>query len=56
MNDPVSRTILLLDIEKYSNRDDIEQAYLRRMLYGITDRALESSRHRRDVPAARRPR
>ncbi|MCX4548896.1 MULTISPECIES: hypothetical protein [unclassified Streptomyces] len=43
MNDPVSRTILLLDIEKYSNRDDIEQAYLRRMLYGITDRALESA-------------
>ncbi|MFJ3695720.1 hypothetical protein ACIPW9_16590 [Streptomyces sp. NPDC090052] len=43
MNDPVSRTILLLDIEKYSDRDDIEQAYLRRMLYGIADRALESA-------------
>lgn len=43
MNDPVSRTILLLDIEKYSNRDDVEQAYLRRMLYGIADRVLESA-------------
>ncbi|WP_405806751.1 hypothetical protein OG729_16350 [Streptomyces sp. NBC_00210] len=43
MTDPVSRTILLLDIEKYSDRDDVEQAYLRRMLYGITDSALEAA-------------
>ncbi|MEV7195442.1 hypothetical protein AB0N81_27100 [Streptomyces sp. NPDC093510] len=43
MSDPVSRTILLLDIEKYSDRDDVEQAYLRRMLYGVTDRVLESA-------------
>ncbi|MEU8979086.1 hypothetical protein ACFVXW_39685 [Streptomyces sp. NPDC058251] len=43
MTDPVSRTILLLDIEKYSDRDDVEQAYLRRMLYDITDRALEGA-------------
>ncbi|MFG2499987.1 hypothetical protein ACGFSB_17445 [Streptomyces sp. NPDC048441] len=43
MTDPVSRTILLLDIEKYSDRDDVEQAYLRRMLYDITDRALENA-------------
>ncbi|MEV0121008.1 hypothetical protein AB0I16_05505 [Streptomyces sp. NPDC050703] len=42
MTDPVSRTILLLDIEEYSDRDDVEQAYLRRMLYTITDRVLES--------------
>ncbi|GAA0918141.1 hypothetical protein [Streptomyces thermoalcalitolerans] len=41
MTDPVSRTILLLDIERFSDRDDIEQAYLRRMLYDITDRVLE---------------
>ncbi|MFE6494050.1 hypothetical protein [Streptomyces sp. NPDC057748] len=40
MNDPVNSTILLLDIEKYSERDDVEQAYLRRMLYDLTDRAL----------------
>lgn len=43
MNDPVSRTILLLDIERFSDRDDVEQAYLRRMLHDITDRALESA-------------
>ncbi|MFE0511381.1 hypothetical protein [Streptomyces sp. NPDC058964] len=40
MSDPVSRTILLLGIERYSDRDDVEQAYLRRMLYDITDRVL----------------
>ncbi|WP_318275241.1 hypothetical protein [Streptomyces pharetrae] len=43
MSDPVSRTILLLDIERFSDRDDVEQAYLRRMLYDITDRALQSA-------------
>ncbi|GAA3492719.1 hypothetical protein [Streptomyces cremeus] len=37
---PLSRNILLLDIERYSDRDDVEQAYLRRMLYEITDRTL----------------
>ncbi|GHF67015.1 hypothetical protein [Streptomyces thermodiastaticus] len=41
MTDPVSRTILLLDIERFSDRDDVEQSYLRRMLYDITDRALQ---------------
>jgi hypothetical protein len=41
MTDPVSRTMLLLDIEKYSDRDDVEQAYLRRVLYDIADRTLE---------------
>lgn len=43
MTDPVSRTILLLDIEKYSDRDDVEQSYLRRMLYDIADRTLEAA-------------
>ncbi|MFD7168170.1 hypothetical protein [Streptomyces violascens] len=38
--DPVSRTILLLDIERFSDRDDVEQAYLRRMLYDVCDHAL----------------
>ncbi|MGW0730958.1 hypothetical protein [Streptomyces sp. NPDC002851] len=42
-SDPVSRTILLLDIEKYSDRDDVEQAYLRRMLYDLTDETLEAA-------------
>ncbi|MFJ9028359.1 hypothetical protein ACIRQP_07520 [Streptomyces sp. NPDC102274] len=50
MTDPVSRTILLLDIEKFSERDDVEQAYLRRMLYDITDRALETA----DIDETRR--
>ncbi|MFF8725572.1 hypothetical protein ACF073_03635 [Streptomyces sp. NPDC015171] len=43
MTHPVSRTILLLDIERFSDRDDVEQAYLRRMLYDIADRTLESA-------------
>ncbi|MBN0044181.1 hypothetical protein JS756_08675 [Streptomyces actuosus] len=43
MSDPVSRTILLLDIERFSDRDDVEQAYLRRMLYDVTDRTLDSA-------------
>ncbi|MEV5088571.1 hypothetical protein ACWEQ5_29830 [Streptomyces griseoincarnatus] len=43
MTHPVSRTILLLDIERFSDRDDVEQAYLRRMLYDVTDRALETA-------------
>ncbi|MER7044489.1 hypothetical protein [Streptomyces jumonjinensis] len=43
MTEPVSRTILLLDIERYSDRDDVEQAYLRRMLYDVTDQVLESA-------------
>ncbi|MDI3385772.1 hypothetical protein QIS99_05995 [Streptomyces sp. B-S-A8] len=41
--DPVNRTILLLDIERFSDRDDVEQAYLRRMLYGIADRTLDAA-------------
>ncbi|MYW33356.1 hypothetical protein [Streptomyces sp. SID2119] len=40
MSDPVNSTILLLDIERYSDRDDVEQSYLRRMLFGLTDRVL----------------
>ncbi|MER7175577.1 hypothetical protein [Streptomyces mesophilus] len=41
--EPLSRTILLLDIERFSDRDDVEQAYLRRMLYSIADRTLEAA-------------
>ncbi|MFE7624334.1 hypothetical protein [Streptomyces sp. NPDC057509] len=40
MSDPVNSTILLLDIEEFSRRDDVEQAYLRRMLFELADRAL----------------
>lgn len=43
MTDPVSRTILLFDIERFGDRDDIEQNYLRRMLYDIADRTLTAA-------------
>ncbi|WP_330174156.1 hypothetical protein OG875_11705 [Streptomyces sp. NBC_01498] len=43
MNTPLNRTILLLDIERYSDRDDIEQAFLRRMLYDIADQTLDAA-------------
>ncbi|MFD6900384.1 hypothetical protein ACFWCT_12880, partial [Streptomyces diastaticus] len=41
MNDPVNRTMLLVDIERFSDRDDVEQAFLRRMLYDVVDRTME---------------
>ena len=34
MADPVFRTILLFDIEQFGSRDDVEQAFLRRILFG----------------------
>lgn len=40
MNDPLPRTILLVDTERYSDRDDVQQAFLRRMLYDVVDRTL----------------
>jgi hypothetical protein len=40
MTDPVNRTILLFDIEQYGSRDDVEQAYLRRVLYDVVDATL----------------
>ncbi|MGP3687899.1 hypothetical protein ACTVZO_24965 [Streptomyces sp. IBSNAI002] len=40
MTDPLARTVLLVDTERFSDRDDVQQAYLRRMLYGIVDRTL----------------
>lgn len=43
MTDPVSRTILLLDIEKYSDRDDVDQEILRRKLYDIANHVLEAA-------------
>ncbi|WP_329246702.1 hypothetical protein [Streptomyces canus] len=54
MTDPVYRTILLFDIEQFGKRDDVEQAYLRRMLYDVVDATLlaagvdETSRLRAD--------
>ncbi|EDY54943.1 MULTISPECIES: hypothetical protein [Streptomyces] len=52
--DPVYRTILLFDIERFGRRDNVEQAYLRRMLYDVVDATLlaagvdETSRLRAD--------
>lgn len=40
MTDPVYRTILLFDIEQYGSRDDVEQAFLRRVLYEVVDASL----------------
>ncbi|MGW3953394.1 hypothetical protein ACWEKM_21330 [Streptomyces sp. NPDC004752] len=40
MTDPVNRTILLFDIEQFGARDDVEQAYLRRVLYDVVDATL----------------
>ncbi|GAA3377994.1 hypothetical protein [Streptomyces racemochromogenes] len=43
MTHPLNRTLLLLDIEKFSDRDDVEQAYLRRMLYDVVERVLQTA-------------
>lgn len=43
MTDPLNRNLLLLDIEKFSDRDDVEQAYLRRMLYDVVERVLQAA-------------
>ncbi|MEU6842595.1 hypothetical protein ABZ930_12090 [Streptomyces sp. NPDC046716] len=40
MTDPMHRTILLFDIERFGTRDDVEQAYLRRLLYEVVDSTL----------------
>ncbi|MGW5865915.1 hypothetical protein ACWFRJ_27460 [Streptomyces sp. NPDC055239] len=40
MSDPLNRTILLFDIEQFGTRDDVEQAFLRRMLYDVADGTL----------------
>ncbi|MEU9134228.1 hypothetical protein AB0D08_40230, partial [Kitasatospora sp. NPDC048540] len=43
MTEPVNRTILLFDIEKFGRRDDVEQAFMRRMLYTILQETLRSA-------------
>ncbi|MFF9311169.1 hypothetical protein ACF1BS_09695 [Streptomyces sp. NPDC014748] len=40
MTDPVYRTILLVDIEQFGSRDDVEQTFLRRVLYDVVDATL----------------
>ncbi|MFJ9035345.1 hypothetical protein ACIRF8_01960 [Streptomyces sp. NPDC102406] len=54
MDDPVFRTLLLFDIEQYGRRDNVEQAFLRRLLYEVANATLlsgavdETSRLRAD--------
>ncbi|RKE19865.1 hypothetical protein [Streptomyces sp. TLI_171] len=40
MREPLNRTILLLDIERFGRRDDVVQAVLRRGLHTVVDRTL----------------
>ncbi|MER5730552.1 hypothetical protein ABT084_19845 [Streptomyces sp. NPDC002138] len=40
---PLPYSILLIDTERFSDRDDVQQGYLRRMLYGIVDRSLQAA-------------
>ncbi|MFG2649911.1 hypothetical protein [Streptomyces sp. NPDC048436] len=43
MTEPVNRTILLFDIEQFGKRDDVEQAFLRRLLYDVADQTLAAA-------------
>ncbi|MET9848734.1 hypothetical protein [Streptomyces ossamyceticus] len=43
MADPVYRTLLLFDIEQFGSRDDVEQAFLRRILYDVVDATLTAA-------------
>ena len=43
MREPVNRTILLFDIERFSRRDDVVQAVLRRTFHKIVDQTLEAA-------------
>ena len=40
LTEPVNRTILLLDIERFSKRDNVEQAFLRRGLHNVVEDIL----------------
>lgn len=40
LTEPVNRTILLFDIERFSKRDDVEQAFLRRGLHNVVEDTL----------------
>ncbi len=43
MAEPVNRTILLLDIEKFGQRDDVEQTFMRRMLHTVVEDTLAAA-------------
>ncbi|WP_151775754.1 adenylate/guanylate cyclase domain-containing protein [Streptomyces abyssomicinicus] len=40
---PMQRSLLLADLESFSTRDDVEQAYMRRALFGLLDRVAEAA-------------
>ncbi|MFD0354344.1 hypothetical protein ACFVHW_11480 [Streptomyces sp. NPDC127110] len=40
---PVPRSLLLADLWRFSNRDDVQQVYMRRMLYNLLDRTAEAA-------------
>lgn len=40
LREPVNRTILLFDIEDFSRRDNVAQAYLRRELHNAVEDTL----------------
>ncbi|MGE7386016.1 hypothetical protein ACQKM2_11130 [Streptomyces sp. NPDC004126] len=43
MSNPLPRNFLLVDTERFSDRDDVQQTYLRRMLYDVVDRTLQAA-------------
>ncbi|MFH8985238.1 nucleotidyl cyclase domain-containing protein [Streptomyces varsoviensis] len=43
MTEPVNRTILLFDIEKFGQRDDVEQTFMRRMLHTVVEDTLTAA-------------
>jgi hypothetical protein len=43
MPDPINRTILLLDIEGFGKHDDVQQTFMRRVLYDVVRATLEAA-------------
>ncbi|SEL05961.1 hypothetical protein [Streptacidiphilus jiangxiensis] len=43
MPDPVNRTILLLDIERFGTHDEVQQAFMRRVLYDVVQDTLRAA-------------
>jgi hypothetical protein len=43
MAEPVNRTILLMDVEGFGSRDDVEQTVVRRMLYSVLQDTLTAA-------------
>ncbi|WP_051943813.1 hypothetical protein [Streptacidiphilus rugosus] len=43
MSDPINRTILLADIERFGRHDDVQQVFLRRVLYDVLRDTLRAA-------------